>query len=100
MLIITKVCRVSSIKDILIEKYSQRQISLEAFHHARSSNTKERREIFIATRINKQIGFVHREMTNTSSYEPRFHGQTNKTSDRVADYAVWNVGQEQKTRTL
>ncbi|MGG0756044.1 ArpU family phage packaging/lysis transcriptional regulator [Brevibacillus laterosporus] len=52
------------------------------------------------TRIYKQIGFVRREIANTPSYEPRLHGQTNKTSDPVANCAVWNVDQELEVKRL
>ncbi|MCR8939400.1 hypothetical protein O0555_18990 [Brevibacillus laterosporus] len=37
---------------------------------------------------------------NTPSYEPRLHGQTNKTSDPVANCAAWNVDQEQEVKRL
>lgn len=34
-------------------------------------------------RVYKCTGFERREVKNTPSYEPRFHGQTNATSDQV-----------------
>nr|WP_052520308.1 hypothetical protein [Aneurinibacillus migulanus] len=45
-------------------------------------------EALKTARIYKQIGFVRREMKNTSAYEARYHGTTNKT-DTAADCAVW-----------
>jgi ArpU family phage transcriptional regulator len=51
-------------------------------------------------RIYKQIGFERREISNTPSYEPRFHGPTNKTSDPAAECAVWNVNEEERIRML
>lgn len=51
-------------------------------------------------RLYKQIGFVRREISNTPSYEPRFHGQTNKTSSPAADCATWNVDQEERIKKL
>ncbi len=47
-------------------------------------------------RVYRQIGFVRREMAKTPSYEERFHGNTNKTSDSAADFAIWNVDKEKK----
>ncbi|QDX93427.1 hypothetical protein EEL30_14685 [Brevibacillus laterosporus] len=41
---------------------------------------------------------MRREMANTPSYEPRLHGETNKTSDPVANCGVWNVDQEQEVK--
>ncbi|TPG86865.1 ArpU family transcriptional regulator [Brevibacillus laterosporus] len=51
-------------------------------------------------RIYKQIGFVRREIGNTPSYEYRENGPTNKTSDPVADVAMWNVDHEKKIKEL
>jgi len=47
-----------------------------------------------SARIYKQIGFVRREMKNTSSPEPRYHGPTNAISKPAEDVAVWNVDTE------
>jgi ArpU family phage transcriptional regulator len=51
-------------------------------------------------RIYKQIGFVRREIKNTPSYEPRFHGATNLTTDQVGDNASWNVDAEERIREI
>ncbi|QOS98129.1 ArpU family transcriptional regulator [Brevibacterium sp. JNUCC-42] len=51
-----------------------------------------------SARVYRQIGFVRREMAKTPSYEERFHGNTNKTSDSVADCAIWNVDKEKEAR--
>ncbi|MBM7592270.1 ArpU family phage packaging/lysis transcriptional regulator [Brevibacillus fulvus] len=57
-------------------------------------------EALETTRIYKQIGFVRRQLSSTSSYEPRFHGPTNKTSDPAGDIATWNVDQEERLRKM
>jgi len=49
-----------------------------------------------SARIYKQIGFVRREMKNTSSPEPRYHGATNTVGKPAEDVAVWNVDMEQR----
>lgn len=46
-------------------------------------------EALETARIYKQIGFVRQKMKNTSAYEARYHGTTNKTADTAADCAVW-----------
>ncbi|MED0671743.1 ArpU family phage packaging/lysis transcriptional regulator [Aneurinibacillus aneurinilyticus] len=51
-------------------------------------------------RVYKCIGFERREVKNTPSYEPRFHGQTNATSDQVGDNASWNIDEEKRIRAL
>ncbi|MED0737818.1 ArpU family phage packaging/lysis transcriptional regulator, partial [Aneurinibacillus thermoaerophilus] len=51
-------------------------------------------------RVYKRIGFERREVKNTPSYEPRFHGQTNATSDQVGDNAAWNVDAEERIKEL
>jgi hypothetical protein len=35
-------------------------------------------------------------MKNTPSYEARYHGATNKTTDAAAECAVWNVDEEEE----
>lgn len=57
-------------------------------------------EALETARIYKQIGFVRREISNTPSYDPRFHGQTNKTSAPVEECATWNVEQEERIKSL
>jgi len=47
-------------------------------------------------RVYKQIGFVRREIKNTMSFEPRFHGPTNKINRPAEDTAVWNVDKEKE----
>lgn len=57
-------------------------------------------EALETARIYKQIGFVRREVSNTPSYAPRFHGQTNKTSSPAEECATWNVDEEDRVRKL
>ncbi|MFY0545470.1 ArpU family phage packaging/lysis transcriptional regulator [Brevibacillus sp. H7] len=57
-------------------------------------------EALETARIYKQIGFVRRENSNTPSYEPRFHGATNKTSAPTESCATWNAGKEEHLRNL
>ncbi|ERI08059.1 hypothetical protein [Aneurinibacillus aneurinilyticus] len=57
----------------------------------RRATQKRVEEALETARIYKQIGFVRREMKNTSVYEARYHDATNKTIDAAADRAVWNV---------
>lgn len=66
----------------------------------RKETQKRVEEALETARIYKQIGFVRRELSNTPSYEPRFHGQTNKTSAPAEECATWNVEQEERIRTL
>ncbi|MGN7471255.1 ArpU family phage packaging/lysis transcriptional regulator [Brevibacillus sp. SAFN-007a] len=57
-------------------------------------------EALETARIYNQIGFVRREMSNTPSYEPRFHGLTNKTGAPAEECATWNVDTEERLRIL
>ncbi|MGF9822635.1 ArpU family phage packaging/lysis transcriptional regulator [Brevibacillus agri] len=57
-------------------------------------------ETLETARVYNQIGFVRREIGSTPSYEPRFHGQTNKTSAPAEACATWNVDQEERIKTL
>lgn len=57
-------------------------------------------EALETARVYNQIGFVRREIGSTPSYEPRFHGQTNKTSTPAEACATWNVDQEERIKTL
>lgn len=57
-------------------------------------------EALETARIYKQIGFVRREISNTPSYEPRFHGQTNKTNAPAEECATWNVDEEERVKKL
>lgn len=45
-------------------------------------------------RICKYLTFDEREASTTQSYEERFHGPTNQTSDQTASVAVYNVDQQ------
>lgn len=51
-------------------------------------------------RIYKTTAFVRREVQNTPSYEPRYHGPTNKRSDQTAKAAIFNVEEERKREVL
>jgi len=57
-------------------------------------------EALETARIYKQIGFVRREISNTPNYEPRYHGQTNKTSAPAEECAIWNADQEERLQSL
>ncbi|MED0676595.1 ArpU family phage packaging/lysis transcriptional regulator [Aneurinibacillus thermoaerophilus] len=57
-------------------------------------------EALKTARIYRQIGFVCREIEMTPAYEARYHGATNKTSDQVAEFATWNVDEEERVRRL
>lgn len=46
-------------------------------------------------RICKSI-FFEREVSITPSYETRYHGPTNQTSDQTASAAIYNVDEQQK----
>ncbi|WP_084692375.1 ArpU family phage packaging/lysis transcriptional regulator [Parafrankia elaeagni] len=47
-------------------------------------------------RIYKTTALVRREVQSTPSYEPRYHGPTNKRSDQTARAAIFNVEEERK----
>ncbi|WP_339063582.1 ArpU family phage packaging/lysis transcriptional regulator [Tepidibacillus marianensis] len=47
-------------------------------------------------RLYKQIGFVRRDMKNTPSYAPRFHGNTYAIGKPAEDVAVWNSDNEKR----
>lgn len=49
-------------------------------------------------RIYKQVGFVRKETAVTPSYEPRFHGATNVTSNQVENTAIYNVDTENRLK--
>lgn len=49
-------------------------------------------------RIYKQVGFVRRETQQTPSYEPRYHGSTNTTSNQIENVAIYNVDTEARLR--
>lgn len=51
-----------------------------------------------SARIYKQLGFIRREMKNTTSSEPRYHGATNEVGKPLEDVAVWNVDMEAKMK--
>lgn len=46
--------------------------------------------------IYKSTIFIRREIKNTPSYEPRFHGPTNRTIDQTSTAAVYNVDEERR----
>ncbi|MED0681078.1 ArpU family phage packaging/lysis transcriptional regulator [Aneurinibacillus thermoaerophilus] len=63
--------------------------------------TQDRVEHALETaRVYKRIGFVRREVKNTPSYEARYHGATNLTTDQVGDNASWNVDKEEEIKRL
>ncbi len=66
----------------------------------RKATQKRVEEALETARIYRQIGFVRREIGMTPAYEARYHGATNKTTDAVADCAVWNVDKEEEIRQL
>ena len=49
-------------------------------------------------RIYKQVGFVRRETQQTPSYEPRYHGATNTTSNQIENVAIYNVDTEARLK--
>ncbi|WCK53855.1 ArpU family transcriptional regulator [Aneurinibacillus sp. Ricciae_BoGa-3] len=57
-------------------------------------------EALDTARIYRRIGFVRREIKSTPSYDPRYHGPTNLTSDSVGDNASWNVDAEERIKEL
>lgn len=50
-------------------------------------------------RIYKTVGFVRRETQQTPSYEPRYHGATNTTSNQIENVAIFNVDSEARLKT-
>ncbi|MTV47745.1 ArpU family transcriptional regulator [Heliobacillus mobilis] len=66
----------------------------------REATRKKVEEALETARIYKQIGFVRREMKQTPSYEPRFHGATNAVGKPAEECAVWNVDTEERLRSL
>ncbi|MDH2334268.1 ArpU family phage packaging/lysis transcriptional regulator [Paenibacillus polymyxa] len=60
-----------------------------------SEQTRRQVEEHLETvRIYRQMGLIRREVSNTPSYEPRFHGNTNAISKPAESAAVWNVDKE------
>ena len=55
-------------------------------------------EVFERYRIYKYLMFDNREARTTTSYEPRFHGNTNLTSDQTGEIASWNVDEHERRR--
>ncbi|MCM3492861.1 ArpU family transcriptional regulator [Paenibacillus lactis] len=49
-------------------------------------------------RIYKMVGFVRRETQQTPSYEPRYHGATNTTSNQIENVAIFNVDTEARLK--
>lgn len=47
-------------------------------------------------RFYKTTVFIGREASITASYDPRFHGQTNTTSDQTASAAIHNADEQQR----
>ncbi|ERI10910.1 ArpU family phage packaging/lysis transcriptional regulator [Aneurinibacillus aneurinilyticus] len=66
----------------------------------RKATQKRVEDMLDTVRVYKQIGFVRREIKNTPSYDPRFHGATNLTTDQVGDNASWNVDAEQRIKEI
>ncbi|WML42702.1 ArpU family phage packaging/lysis transcriptional regulator [Neobacillus sp. PS3-40] len=48
----------------------------------------------------KTTAFFNRETNITSSYEPRYHGPTNHTSDQTGNAAVHNADEQDKRAAL
>ncbi|MCR8986033.1 transcriptional regulator [Brevibacillus laterosporus] len=42
-------------------------------------------------RLYKYLSFEERDVSTTTSYDPRYHGSTNVTSDQTAKTAIYNV---------
>jgi ArpU family phage transcriptional regulator len=57
-------------------------------------------EALDTARIYRRIGFMRREIKSTASYDLRYHGPTNLTSDSVGDNATWNVDAEERIKEL
>jgi ArpU family phage transcriptional regulator len=66
----------------------------------RKATQKRVEDALETARMYKQIGFVRREIKNTPSYDPRFHGTTNLTTDQVGDNASWNVDAEERIKEI
>lgn len=63
--------------------------------------TRQRVEEHLETaRIYKQIGFVRKEMRNTTSPEPRYHGPTNYIGRPAEETAAWNVDTEERMKEI
>jgi len=63
--------------------------------------TRQRVEEHLETaRIYQQIGFVRREMRNTTSLEPRYHGPTNYIGKPAEETATWNVDAEERLKEI
>jgi ArpU family phage transcriptional regulator len=63
--------------------------------------TRKRVEEHLETvRVYKQIGLVRKEIRNTPSYAPRYHGNTNAISKPAEDNAVWNADMERELEEL
>jgi len=66
----------------------------------REATRKRVEEALETARLYKQIGIVRRETKITPSYEPRFHGDTNKISRQTEDVATWNVDTEKRLQEV
>jgi ArpU family phage transcriptional regulator len=66
----------------------------------REATRKRVEEALETARVYKQIGFVRREIKTTMSYDPRFHGATNKINRPAEDTAVWNVDMEKRIQEI
>jgi ArpU family phage transcriptional regulator len=76
------------------------QLSFQLPEIDREATRKKVEEALETNRIYKQIGFVPREVKNTPSYEPRYHGNTNAISKPAEDAATWNVDTEERMRQV
>lgn len=47
--------------------------------------------VFEKYRLYKYLTFEEREANITASYEPRFHGKTNKVADQTSQVAIYNA---------
>ncbi|RKN75022.1 ArpU family phage packaging/lysis transcriptional regulator [Paenibacillus ginsengarvi] len=71
---------------------AQMQFPFEIDREATRTAVEERLE---SARIYKQVGFIRREIQTTTSWTPRFHGNTNAISKATEDTAVHNVDMEE-----
>jgi hypothetical protein len=51
-------------------------------------------------RIFKYLTFEERDTSLTASTEPRYHGQTNQTSDQTGSIAAYNVDEQEKQKSF
>lgn len=83
-----------------MEKNEFQQIVFPLLEIDREATRKRVEEHLETARIFKQIGFVRRDMKNTTSYGPRYHGATNTVSKPAEDVAAWNVDTEEHLKEI